>query len=228
MQNKVKLTKRQIKEDKFATFMLASKDRFMENWQFYVIGAIVVVLLIVAVGYFLQSRTSSGVEAGTKLANALMEYRQGNNQVAILGLNQVIEDFSGDPAAEQAMFLLGKVNLATRNYPEAIRYFDQFLSKYADNKLYRAAAQAGIATAQENQGNYSEAANKYMAANTEYPEGPLAGDYSLSAMRCYLAMGDPVKAKERLDDISTRFSGTEVVARALELYSEKGSAQAGS
>lgn len=228
MQNKVKLTKRQIKEDKFATFMLESKDRFMENWQFYVIGAIVVILLVVAVGYFLQTRTSSKSEAGVKLANALVEYRQGNNQVAILGLTSVIDDFAGDPAAEQALFLLGKVNLDSRNYPEAIRYFEQYAAKYADNKLYHAAALAGIATAQENQGNYSEAAAKYLAANDDNPDGPLAGDYCLSALRCYLAMGDTGKAKERFDDISARFSGTPVVARALELYSEKGSAQAGS
>ncbi|MEW6049639.1 MAG: tetratricopeptide repeat protein [Candidatus Zixiibacteriota bacterium] len=228
MQNKVKLTRRQIKEDKFATFMLASKDRIMDNWQFYVIGAIVVVLLVVAVTYFIQTRGSSTIEAGTKLANALMDYRQGNNQVAILGLNQVVEDYSSDPAAEQATFLLGKVNFAQRNYPEAIRYYDMYLAKYKDNQLYRAAALAGIAACQENQGNYSEAAAKYLAAFEAYSDGPLAGDYNLSAMRCYLNIGDDAKAKARLDDISTRYKGTEIVSRALELYAEKGHGQTGS
>ena len=55
MQSKMKLTKRQVKEDRFTTFMLTSKDKlqgeFEDNWQYYVIGFAVVVVLIWALAW---------------------------------------------------------------------------------------------------------------------------------------------------------------------------------
>lgn len=222
MQSKVKLTKRQIKEDKFTAFMLTSKDRLVENWQLYVVGILVVVVAIGAVFYFIGARKSSHIEAGQKLAEAMMNSRSGNNQVAILGLNQVVEDYSGDDAAEQATFLLGKLNYESKNYAEAIRYYDMYLSNYHDSKLDRAAALAGIGACQVNQGNYAEASSKYAAAIDEYPDGPLAADYNLEALRADLMLGDMEKAKARLAVITDKYKGTEAANRALELFAEKG------
>jgi TolA-binding protein len=222
MQNKVKLTKRQIKEDKFTAFMLTSKDELMQHWQKYVIGAAVVILAVAAVFYYNGARKSGHIEAGQKLSQAMLDYRSGNNQVAILGLNQVIENYGGDEAAQQATFLLGKVNLETKNYPEAIRYFEMYLSKYHDNKLNRAASLAGVAACQMNQGNYSEAAAKYAAAIDEYPDGPLIEDYNLEALRAELLQGDMEKAKARLALINDKFKGTETASQAELLFAEKG------
>jgi TolA-binding protein len=221
MQNKVKLTKRQIKEDKFTAFMLTSKDEFLEHWQKYVLGAAVVVLAVVAVFYYSSARKASHIEAGQKLAQAMMDYRAGNNQVAILGLNQIIENYGGDDAAEQATFLLGKVNYDSKNYPEAIRYFEMYLSKYHDSKLDRAAALAGIGASQMNQGNYSDAAARYQAAIDEYPDGPLVENYNLEALRADLLQGDMDKAKARLATITDKYKGSETAFQAQLLYSEK-------
>ncbi len=226
MQNKVKLTKRQIKEDKFATFMLTTKDQFMINWQLYVIGIAVVGLLITAGVYYLTTRTSANDEAGSKLATAILDYRQGNNQVAILGLTQVAENYSGDDAGEQATFLLGKISVESKNYPDAIRYYEEYLSKYKTDKLARAAALAGIAASNENQGNYSDAAGKFMSAVDEYPSGPLVADYNLGAMRCYLLQGDVDKARERLEVIKDKYSETSVYNVAMRMFAEKAGAQA--
>ncbi len=222
MQSKVKLTKRQIKEDKFTAFMLTSKDRLVENWQMYVIGISVVILAVVAVFYFIGARKSGHLEAGQKLAEAIMNYRSGNNQVAILGLNQIVEDYGGDDAAEQATFLLGKINFETKNYPEAIRYYDMYLSNYHDSKLDRAAALAGIGACQMNQGNYTEASSRYVAAIDEYPDGPLVEDYNLEALRADLLQGDMEKAKARLAIITDKFKGTQSANRAQQLFAEKG------
>ncbi len=221
MQNKVKLTKRQIKEDKFTAFMLTSKDEFLEHWQKYVLSVAVVILAVVAVFYYINARKSGAVEAGQKLAQAMLDYRSGNNQVAILGLNQIIENYGGDDAAEQATFLLGKVNYETKNYPEAIRYFEMYLSKYHDSKLYRAASLAGVGASQMNQGNYTEAAAKYSAAIDEYPDGPLVEDYQLEALRAELLQGDMEKAKARLAIITDKFKGTETASQAQLLFAEK-------
>ena len=122
MYNKVKLSKRQIKEDKFTTFMLNTKQFALENWQFLIIGIAVVVLVIVAIVYMMSSSETRKLEASTRFSRALLDYRNGNSQVAILSFTQILDEFAGDQVAEQSTFLLGKINLDIRNYQEAIQY----------------------------------------------------------------------------------------------------------
>jgi len=221
MYQKVKLTKRQIKEDKFTTFMLRSRTWLLENWQLVVIGVAAAALIIVASVYYTQSRTAKADEATTKFARALLDFRGGNNQVAIMGFTQIVDDYSGAEAAEQATFLLGKVNYRIRNYDEAIRFYEMYVDQYRDDVLTRAAAWAGLGACYEDQGDYSEAAENYRRAFDEYPDGPLGGDYLNSAMRNYLEIGETEKARSGLDTIKARFEGTELARRAMRKFVEK-------
>jgi TolA-binding protein len=219
--DQVKLTKRQIKEDKFTAFMLKSRSWFLENWQLAVIGVAAVVLVIVASVYYTRSSASKADEAATKYARALLDFRGGNDQVAIMGFTQVVDDYPGDEVAEQATFLLGKLNLRLRNFEEATRFFEMYLSKYRDNHLTRAAALAGIASSYDDQGNFAEAAAKYQQAYDEFPDGPLSGDYLNSAMRNYLEIGEIDRARANLDTIKVRYEGSELVRRATRKFVEK-------
>lgn len=220
MHGRVKLTKREIKEDKFATFMLTAKDRVGESWQFVAIGVAVVVLIVAAVVFFVTQQRSGKMEAAQKFAQAQMEFRSGNTQVAVLSLNQIVDEYGGQ-TAQDALFLLGRVNYETRNFPEAIRYWQQYADKYKDDKLNLAAAIGGIGASQENQGQYAEAAAKYMEAVAAYPDGPAAGDYRLGAMRCYLETGNLEQARQQLAEIEKAYPNTDLYNRAARLYAEK-------
>jgi TolA-binding protein len=221
MQNKVKLSKRQIKEDKFTAFMLESKQSFQENWQFWVIGLVAVILLFAGGSYYISSQQSQVSEAGAKYARAIMDYRQGNTQIAILTLDEVVEEYGSTPVADQAMFMLGKINFETKNYDEAIRYFNKYISDYGQTKLNVAAAYAGIGASYENQGDYAQAAEYYDKAVNANPAGPQAGDHLMSAMRVYLLQGDYQTAKTYLDRIEDEFAGTQLAQRASRYYAEQ-------
>jgi len=221
MYGRTKLTKRQIKEDKFTVFMLSAKNHFQDYWQYGVIGLVVVVLAVIGAVYYFNSIQSRKQEAATQFARALLDYRSGNNQVAIMGLSQVVEEHGKDEVAERAIFMLGNINYEIRNYPEAVRYYEQYLSKYLDNKLYRSAALAGIASCLESQSKFREAAEKFVAAYDEYPDGPLVGDYQMSAMRNFLEVGEIDRAKTHLEIIKEKFGGTNLSKRAIRLFSEK-------
>ncbi|MFQ6008782.1 MAG: tol-pal system YbgF family protein [Candidatus Zixiibacteriota bacterium] len=216
-----KLTKRQIKEDKFTVFMLKVRDQFLHYWQYTVIGLVVVILLVIGIVYYINSQQARTQEAAAKFARALIDYRMGNNQLAILSMSQIIDEYGDKKVAEQATFMLGVINYQTRNYPEAIRYYEMYLSKYRDNKLNRAAAKAGIAASLENQGQYREAAEGFVAACDEYPDGPSAGDYHFSAMRNFLEVGEIDEAQAHLDIIKNEYEGSQLVNRAIRLFSEK-------
>jgi TolA-binding protein len=221
MYNKVKLTKRQIKEDKFTAFMLGSKQRLADNWQFIVIGVIVVALAVVGTVYFFNARADRVTEANLAYARALQDYRSGNHQVAAVALAQILEKYGSQQVAAHATFLLGRVNYDMRNYAEATRHFDMYLSKYRDNPLDRTAAAAGIAACLECEGKFLEAADKYVAAYTESPTGPSAADYVGSALRNYLAAQAIDKARAQLELLQKDFRGSEVTRSALILFGEK-------
>ncbi len=226
MQQKVKLTRRQIKEDKFTTFMLTTKSQILENWQFFVIGIVALALVITAVIYFVNSQVSAGQEGSVKLANAMGSFRNGNTQLAIVGLNEVVDDYSGSPAAEQATFMLGKLNFDQRNYAESIRFYEMYLSKYKDSPLRRAASEAGIGAAHENLGEYDQAMKAYLKAYQEYPDGPMAGQYELSAMRMAIKTGDTGTARQELKSIKENYFGTDTYTQAVRIFYEAGLTEA--
>ncbi|MEW6412224.1 MAG: tetratricopeptide repeat protein [Candidatus Zixiibacteriota bacterium] len=221
MYGKVKLTKRQIKEDKFMTFMLNAKHEILERWQYYVIGVAAVILIVVAVIFYFNSQEANLQEASEKFSRALIDYRSGSDQVALLGLADVVNNYPDTRAARQAAFLLAKINYESQNYSEALRYFELFANKYKEDALQRASALGGIGGCYENQGNYAEAARRFAIAANEYPEGPLAGDYRMSAMRNFLLAGDIESARTHLDVLKEKFAGTTLERQAVRLFAEK-------
>ena len=222
MYNKVKLSKRQIKEDKFTTFMLTSKQYATDNWQFIVIGLAILILIVSSIVYYTNAIQQQSLEASTRFARATSEYRSGNIQVAKLSFFQILDDFGGSNFAEKATFMLGKLNLESKNYAEATTYFESYLAKYKKDKLHRTSSLAGLGTISENQGQYQQAADRFVAAYDEYPESPLNGDYLNRALINFMQSGNNEKAKEILDRIEDKFSGTDLLNKAQIAYREKG------
>jgi predicted negative regulator of RcsB-dependent stress response len=220
MHSKVKLSKREIKEDKFTTFVLTAKDQFAESWQYIVIGAVVVVLVVAGTIYFFSNRSSQQIEGAEKLSKALADYHSNNTQVALLSFGQIASDYSGS-AADEATFMLGKVNLETQNYAEARKQFENYLGRSTGDKLKRAAALAGLAGCLEGEAKYAEAAAKYLDAAKEFPGGPQDEEFQISAMRAFLDAGDTEKAKVQLAELKKQFKGSGKVYRAEMMLAEK-------
>lgn len=221
MYGKVRLTKRQIKEDKFTTLMLTWKSIAEDNWQFLVIGVAAVVLLVVGTVYFANYRAERIEQAAQKFARTMLDYRNGNSQIAILGFTQILEEYGDDDVAPRSTYLLGNLHLASRNYDEAIRYFDLYLDSYHNDPFVRAAALAGKAATLENKGLHVQAAQAFSAAYDEYPEGPLVGDYLAGSMRNLLEAGDNVAAEEKLKIIMEKFNKSDLANESARLFAEK-------
>ena len=225
MQSKVKLTKRQVKEDKFTTFMLTSKDKlqseFEDKWQYYVIGAVVLVVLIWAGIWFFNRQAGQESGASEAFSKAMVSYQGGDNQVAMLEFGQVIDNYGGSDYAAQAAFILGNLNMDNRSYDEAIRYFNKYLNDFTGTPLDRAAALAGIATIAEDQSKFAEAADGFVKAAEAYTDGPLRPDYELGAIRNYVADGKIDQAEARLAILKDKYPNTDWTTRATRLIAEK-------
>jgi len=219
---KVKLSKRQIKEDKFTTYMLSAKSQFMSNWQFYVIGFVVIVIVVVGVSYLMESQNQKTNEANEKFNRAQVANQSGQNQVAIVSLNEILDNYSGQDAARRATYLLGKVNQDTRNYAEAIRYYEMYVGKYKNDKQLLAAAHAGIAVCYENQGDYEAAKTAYTNAYDVFTDSPMAGDYEMALLRMDLKTESLESAQLRLASIKNNYPGTSIESAAMMLAAEHG------
>ncbi len=221
MYGKVKLTKKQIKEDKFTHFMLTAKQQVTDSWQYYVIGFVVIVLAISAIVFFVDMQEKQAIEGSSLYSKAVVEYRQKSYQSALLSLQTVLDNHGGTEAAQNATYLSGKINLETQNYPEAIRFFEMYTSKFAADKLKSAASLAGIATALENQGKYDEASTKYEEAIAIDTDGPSAGEYHFDAMRNLLLLGKTDAAKTHYEYIKDNLAGSRLEKNAALLFGEK-------
>ena len=222
MQGRVKITKRQIKEDHFTTFMLTARDRFFENWVPVTVGALAVVVAIVAVVFYANSREASAREAADRYAQAMTEYRSGNRDAAMISLQNMIDEYAGGNVAEQATYVLGRMYLLDRNYPEAMRYYQLFIDNFKDSHLHRAASFGGLAICHENQGESALAAAKFEEAIAADPDGPNVGDYHLGALRNYLTAGDEASARIKVDALQADFAGSQWEQTGLRLFYESG------
>lgn len=220
MQTKVKLTKRQIKEDKFTTFMLTAKNELQDKWEYYAIGLVALILIVGGISYAFSYYESKDAEAATSFAEAVREYHSGNKQPAIIAFNQVIDDYSGSPEAGRATCLLGNLYLSDRNYVEAEKNYQLYLKDYGDDPFQRATAQAGLAVAAENQGKYADAAELFGKAIAEEQDGPMESDYRLGAIRNYILLNQLDQANEQLGIMEDKFPNQDQTRQAIRLVAE--------
>lgn len=225
MQSKVKLTKRQMKEDKFTTFMLTSKNKLQteleDKWQYYLIGAIVVVVLIFAAIWFFGRQGTQESGAATAYSKAMLSYMNRDNQVAALEFEQIVQNYGGTEYGANAAFVLGNINLENRSYDESVRYYRMYLDEFSGTPLNRAAAMAGIATVAENQGKYAEAAAGFVQAAESNTDGALRPDYEVGAIRNYLADGKVDQAEARLAILKDKYADSDWTKSAIRLVTEK-------
>jgi TolA-binding protein len=216
MPTKVKITRQQIKQDKFTTFMLKAKDWFLDNWQAVSIGAAVVVVAAAAFVYFSKTKSANAIEGANRLTAATLELRRQNYQPAILEFGAIADEYGGRIAA-QAVFYLATAHYESRNYDEAIAAFQRYIDKYPYDKITTASAIAGIAACLENKLEYQSAGDKYREALKYYPQSPSAPEYYLGAVRCYVMAADKQKAEETLQELEEKFPGSDQARTATML-----------
>jgi TolA-binding protein len=147
------------------------------------------------------------------------ELRRQNYQVAILELNDIVDEYGGEVAGK-ALFNLANAYYASRNYNEAIASFQEYIDNYQGNKLVVSSAIAGVAACYEGIQEFQMAADKYIEAARYYPESPSVPDYLLGAVRNYINVGNITRADEILDELSTDYSRSDQYRTAIRLVAQ--------
>ena len=196
---KKKITKKELKEDKFVKFTLQAKTFLDENYKqaFYMVAGIFAIVLLIIIYFY--AHNANVAEAQAQLGIAQVEYSNLNYDKAIARLEGLIESYSSTNEAEQGMFLLANIFYQRERYEESKNYFEQFVDSYSGSDILLASGVAGLAACYEKENMYLEAAEKYSKAASTAPDFVEADNYLYLAGICFNKAGDTLKAIEKFE-----------------------------
>jgi tetratricopeptide (TPR) repeat protein len=194
-----KISKKDLKEDKFVKFTLQTKSYLDENSKqvFYMVSGILI--LVIAIIVFVYIHNENVEEARGQLGIAQVEYSNLNYDRAVKRLEKLIENYSGTDEADQGMFLLANILYQKEKFDEAKAYFEQFVDSYSGSNILLASGIAGLAACYEKEENFLEAAETYSKAASTAPDFVEADNYLYLAGICFNKAGEVEKAIEKFE-----------------------------
>jgi tetratricopeptide (TPR) repeat protein len=211
---KKKVTKQELKEDKFVKFSLQAKSYFDENYQKLMRVALgIAAIIIISVFYYYNSQETAK-EANSQLGIAEIEYTNGNMAKASERLVRLIEEYDGTDSADKGMFLLANIYYQQKKYDDARIYFDRFVDAYSGSNILLASGYAGLAACEEVGDNYSEAADLYEQAADLAPDFPESDNYYYLSALCYKRAGDLDKARSIFEQLANEAKSSQRVKDA--------------
>jgi predicted negative regulator of RcsB-dependent stress response len=199
------MTKDELREDPVLE-RIQSFMRFAEhNVRWFIAGAIVVVVVIVAVFALQRGQTRTAREAGQALTEGQASYLQGNYPMAESQLRQVIDQYGSTKAAGVAQIFLGHTLLDEARPEDALEAYTKATGKVGDDPELKAAVSRGRGAALRDLGRFDEASRAYEEASGI---GALQRvDDLIAAGRAALRAGDAARAKELLGRVKTDEAG---------------------
>lgn len=201
LKQKKKITRKELKQDKFVIFALQAKTFFEEHSRTIFQGGLLLIILVAIAWFYLQSKRSAATEATGVLGQAQLELQTGNRDRAITLLQELAERFEGTAPAGQGTFLLAKLYWEQRNFEQAKTYFKKYIDDYGNDKILMPAALAGYADCLMQEKKLEEAAKYYERAATVNPQFPEAVSFLYSAAVAYRDAGNIEKARQLSEKI---------------------------
>jgi len=178
-------------------------------------AAYLAVVLVVALGLFvwnLLSAKTAERSAGRQIAQGRLALDSKNYPLAASVLAQVVENFSGTHAAQEASILLAQARLAQGQTQQAIDVLQRSAPK-AD-KYFRAQTYAAPSSPYENALRPKDAASAYEAAAAAALYPFLRAQFLADAGRAWLAAGDTAKALAAYRTITEKLDSTSAAGEA--------------
>lgn len=198
---KKKITKQDLKEDKFVKYSLQAKTYLDENSKqvFTAVASILAIILLIVV--FVYVNKSKVEEARAQLGIAQVEYTNMNYDKAITRLESLIDEYGGTDEADQGLFLLANIYYQQEKYEDSKKYFESFIDSYSGSNILIASGLAGLAACHEHEQNYSDAAELYTKAAEKAPDFVESDNYLYLSGLCLNKAGDIESAIQKFEKI---------------------------
>ncbi len=212
--------KKHMKEDKLVTFWFKAIE-WIEQYQQYLLGGIVAVVLIVAgVYWFKNYKAGQEQNASVMFANAKRLYDSQNYNAAVDSLVRMTNAYNGTPSAGVGTVYLANAFMFKKDYKVAEDYYRKYLDDYGDDPILSAAASAGIAATFDERGDFAKAAGLYETAAKEFSESYRAPQLLMDAARCYRLAQKGDAALKALAELVEKYPKSKFVEEAKLMQAE--------
>ena len=200
-----KLSKKEIKEDKFVKKMMDTRVYIEENSKkLSIIGAVVFALVIAVMAYnYMHSETVQ--KSSTLLGEAQLEYYNQNLSKAEALLTRLLDEFSDTDAGAKGRFLLANIYYEQNKIAEAKENYFKFIEEYNGSSILLASGYAGYAACLEKEKNFLEAGDYYMKARNMNKDFVEAADYLYLAALNYISAQAYDQARDALQLIEEQY-----------------------
>jgi tetratricopeptide (TPR) repeat protein len=177
-------------------------------------GAIAGIIVVggALVWWSLVSRARTEAVAGERLGQARLAFESRNYPLAASELSQIVENYSGTRAADEADLLGAQVRLYQGQSQQAIELLRGFAPSAGG--AFRAQAYGLLGAAYENVGHPKEAAEAYEQAAQHAQFAFLKAQYLSDAGRAWVALGDTARALSDYGTITSKLDSTATVVEA--------------
>ena len=209
-----KLSKSELREDEFVEWIMQAVEYVKERVQLFVGGAVAVIVVIVAINYFIESEEANRLKAAALLGDVLMVEQGGEPTEAVRLAEELVSSYAGTPAAAQGVVLLANLHYAQGRYAEAREYYQRYLDNYEPVDVLAYAAQSGLGACLEAEGQLLAAAQHYETYAAQQAGTIREAMARMEAARIYGAAGDSDKQQALLKEVSRTFAQYPIAAQA--------------
>ncbi len=211
-----KLTKKELKEDKFVKTAMETRAFIEDNIKqvSIVTGVVFGLFILIMIYSYVHSQTTE--QSFTLLGEAQIEFQNMNYTKAKALLSRLEDEYAGTEASEQGLFLLGNLEYQRGNIEQAAEAYRSFIDSYDGSEILLAAGYAGYAACMEKQGKYEEAAQYYLKAKAAAPKFVEAPNYLYLAALNAIAANKPDQAKNYLQQVTQNYQDSERLFDAKE------------
>jgi len=192
---------------------VAKLTAFWDQYGRILLG-VIAVIAVIGVGsfYYLRGRGEQESTAAGKLAEASLMYWQGDYARSDDLAKQVSTQYGSTSSGSDAHRLLGDNAFWSGDFKTAISEYRIYVAK-APAGVLQDSGRRSLAYALESAGQTAEAAKTYESLVGKIDRSS-SGEFLYAAARCYLQLGQPAQALDRLKRLEAEFGETSYAAMA--------------
>ncbi len=183
---KIRVTKQEIKQDNIQDKLIESFSFFKTYTKQSIIAGIVIIVVIVMLNSYLTSKNKKERGADIKLEYAINLIHSGNNQDALITINDIQTQYWGTSSAKKSFYYKALSEYNMHQYDKAEEDARRSLKNNKGNKFLYASSYHILGGIYEQNKKYEEAIKYYLPDNYKNKFDKTTIPYSMyDAARCY-------------------------------------------
>jgi TolA-binding protein len=204
-----KVSRKELKQDPLIKAVAHAQEMAPQIAKFVAIAAAAIVAIVIAVVLVNNSKTSANQDAAIAIAQARQALAENKRDQAEQIFEEASARYKGTTGGAEALYSLAEISMAKGEYQAALDLFTEFEKKYPKEFMLDIGSLSGIAAAQENLGNFEDAAIVY----EKILKADKFGNYKALALynagRCWKLAANTEKAKEYFNRVVEEYPETD-------------------